>query len=211
MEDLLKMNGEELLVKVFVQLASISEVNQDLLKESIVTIATLYKNALSIHDVSLCEEVMKSLLKLASSPEETMQRKVYYAMSVIIAKYPEMAEFFVKNDGVSLLEQAVSSSTGDQKRRALQMYGRLLALFPTTPSLSTVNVCSQCMEDLTSEQWKTSNLLLESYLELLKIAKDQGEQSCLDQLLQSDGFMKSMKEKYHSLRDAARQGMSDSQ
>jgi len=200
------MKGEELLAKMFVQLASMPAVNQDLLKESIVTIATLYKNALSIQDLSFCEEVMKCLLKLGTSQEETIQRKVYYAMSVIIAKYPEMAEFFLKHDGVSLLEQAVSSSTEDQKKRALQMYGRLLALFPTTPSLSTVNVCSQCMEDLTSEQWKMNNLLLESYLELLKIAKDQGEQSCLDQLLQSDGFMKSMTEKYHSLRDAARQG-----
>ena len=157
------MKGEELLVKVFVQLASMPAVNQDLLKESIVTIATLYKNALSIQDLSFCEEVMKCLLKLGASQEEMIQRKVYYTMSVIIAKYPEMAEFFLEYDGVSLLEQAVSSSTEDQKRRALQMYGRLLALFPTTPSLSTVNVCSQCMEELTSEQWKTHNLLLESY------------------------------------------------
>lgn len=172
----MKMKGEELLAKMFVQLASMPAVNQDLLKESIVTIATLYKNALSIQDLSFCEEVMKCLLKLGTSQEETIQRKVYYAMSVIIAKYPEMAEFFLKHDGVSLLEQAVSSSTEDQKKRALQIYGRLLALFPTTHSLSTVKQCVlQCMEDLTSEQWKMNNLLLESYLELLKTAKDQGE------------------------------------
>lgn len=53
----MKMKGEELLAKMFVQLASMPAVNQDLLKESIVTIATLYKNALSIQDLSFCEEV----------------------------------------------------------------------------------------------------------------------------------------------------------
>lgn len=201
------MKGEEVLVKVFVQLANMSVVSQDLLKESIVTIATLYKNALSISDLSLCEEMMNCLLKLAVSKEENIQRKVYYAISVVIAKYPEMAEFFLKHEGVSYLEQAVSSSSEDQKRRALQMYGRLLVLFPTTPSVSTLNVCSQCMEDLTSDQWQTNNLLLESYLELLETAKNQGERSCLDQLLQSEGFMRSMSERYHDLRDSARKGM----
>ena len=72
------MKGEEVLVKVFVQLANMSVVSQNLLKESIVTIATLYKNALSISDLSLCEEMMNCLLKLAVSKEENIQRKVYY-------------------------------------------------------------------------------------------------------------------------------------
>ena len=206
------MDGESLLVQTFRQLISLPSPPVEVLKESIVVIATLYKNALSIPSLTLCSETLQSLMALMSNPQiqsnEQVQRKVFYALNILTSKYTAMSEFFVQNNGVVLLERAMATPSGDEKRRALQMYRQLFRQFPTHPSLSTINVCSQCMEDLTSTEWRENTPLLEAYAEFLQIAKEQGEQNCLNQLLQSDAFMVVMKERYEGLREKARQGRS---
>ena len=206
------MDGESLLVQTFRQLISLPSPPVEVLKESIVILATLYKNALSIPSLTLCSETLQSLMTLMGNPQtqgnEQVQRKVFYALNIITSKYPVMGEYFVQNNGVVLLERVMTAPSGDEKRKALQMYRQLFRQFPTLPSLSTINVCSQCMEDLTSTEWRENTPLLEAYVEFLQIAKEQGEQSCLNQLLQSDAFMGVMKERYEGLREKARQGRS---
>lgn len=203
MEDFRKLHGEELAVETLQQVATMPDVATDLLKDAVVVTATLYKNALSISDLSLCEQALRTLLSLANHTDETLQRKVFFALTVLVDRFPPMAEFFTQHGGVALLEQAVASGESAQKERALQMYRRLLALFPRRPALSTVNVCSRCMEDLTENP---SNSLLQAYVELLQTAKEQGEESCLAQLEKSEGFMRVMREKYGELRELARKG-----
>ena len=203
MEDFRKLCGEELAVQTLLQVAAIPDVSTELLKDSVVVVATLYKNALSVSDLSLCEQALRSLLSLANYADETLQRKVFFALTVIVDRFPPMAEFFTQHGGVALLEQAVASGETTRKERALQMYRWLLALFPRQPALSTVNVCSRCMEDLTRSP---ENSLLQAYVELLQTAKEQGEESCLAQLEKSEGFMRVMREKYRALRELARKG-----
>lgn len=209
------MDGESLLVLTLKHLVALPTPPVDVLKESIVTVATLYKNAFSIasSSLTLCTEAIQSLMTLMHNEmmreNDQVVRKLFYALSVITNKYPAMGEFFLQNNGVVVLEQAVASSSDDMKRRALQMYRQLFQQFTTLPSLSTINVCSQCMEDLTDSKWRENIPLLEAYAEFLRVAKEHGERGCLEQLLQSDVFMKEVKERYENLREKAREGRCD--
>ena len=203
MEDFRKLQGESLAVQTLQEVAALPDVSTELVKDSVLVVATLYKNALAVSDFSLCEQALQTLLSLADAGDETLQRKVFFALTVLVDRFPPMAEFFTQRGGVALLERAVTSGPTAQKERALQMYRRLLALFPRRPALSTVNVCSRCMEDLTASP---ANSLLQAYVELLQTAKEQGEESCLAQLEASEGFMRVMREKYRALRELARTG-----
>lgn len=201
-EDFRKLNGESLAVRTLQQVSAMPDAATDLLKDAAVLTATLYKNALSLPDLSLASQALRSLLALADRPNEPLQRKVFFALTVLVDRFPPLAEQFTREGGVALLERAVAGNDAG-KERALQMYRRLLARFPRRPELSTVNVCSRCMEDLTGNP---ANSLLQTYLELLQTAKEQGEESCLDQLRASEGFMRVMREKYRVLRELARKG-----
>ena len=98
MEDLLKMGGESLLVDSLVTLSSSSsKVPSSLLAASIVSVSTLYKNALSISDLSLCEKALNVLMDLSSSSDESLQRKSFFGINAIVSHFKPMAERFIEH------------------------------------------------------------------------------------------------------------------
>ena len=206
-EDLSKMGGESLLVQSLIAFSSL-DVPSSLLTSSVVAVATFYKNALSVTDLSSCESALQALMEINTRDDASLQRKSFYAINAIVSHYESMAEMFVKHNGVRLLERSVMSDDMDSKRKALLLYRNLLSLFPAQPALSTANVCSQALQDLTTLRWDTQYALVESYVRLLQVAKEHGERSCVDQLLNSEGFMKIAREQYAELVEKARKGLS---
>ena len=96
MEDLLKMGGESLLVDSLVTLSSSSKAPSSLLATSIVSVSTLYKNALSISDLSLCEKALNVLMDLSSSSDESLQRKSFFGINAIVSHFKPMAARFIE-------------------------------------------------------------------------------------------------------------------
>ena len=167
MEDLLKMGGESLLVETLVTLST-SNAPTPLLADSVVAVSTLYKNAISISDLSLCEKALGILMELSTSSDESLQRKSFFGINAIVSHFRPMAERFIEKDGIRLVEQGILSEDLERKKKALLLYSNLLAQFPTQPALSTSNVCSQAMQDLTSVEWESQYALVEAYLNLLQ-------------------------------------------
>lgn len=166
-EDLLKMGGESLLVQSLIAFSSL-DAPSSLLTSSVVAVATFYKNALSVTDLSSCESALQALMEINTRDDASLQRKSFYAINAIVSHYESMAEMFVKHNGVRLLERSVMSDDMDSKRKALLLYRNLLSLFPAQPALSTANVCSQALQDLTTLRWDTQYALVESYVRLLQ-------------------------------------------
>ena len=161
------MGGESLLVNSLVALAS-SNAPSSLLAASVVSVSTLYKNALSISDLSLCDQALQILMDLSSSSDESLQRKSFFGINAIVSHFKPMAERFIEQNDIHLVEQSVLSDDVERKKKGLLLYRTLLSQFPTQPALSTANVCSQAMQDLTSVEWESHYALVESYFKLLQ-------------------------------------------
>lgn len=110
MEDFRKLDGESLAVRTLQQVSAMPDAATDLLKDAAVLTATLYKNALSLPDLSLASQALHSLLALADRPNEPLQRKVFFALTVLVDRFPPLAEQFTREGGVALLERAVAGN-----------------------------------------------------------------------------------------------------
>ena len=95
MEDFRKLDGESLAVRTLQQVSAMPDAATDLLKDAAVLTATLYKNALSLPDLSLASQALRSLLALADRPNEPLQRKVFFALTVLVDRFPPLAEQFI--------------------------------------------------------------------------------------------------------------------
>ena len=163
-EDFVKMKGEALLLSALSALTSQPSVPAATVAEAIVTVATLYKNAVSITDLTPCQTALKTILPYTDSPEPLLRKKAFYALNVMVGKNAAMAEAFVASGGVRVLEAAMGGDA-EAKKKALQLYRALGQYFPQRPELSTINVCSTLLQDLTHEEGAYE--LLEAYMQLL--------------------------------------------
>lgn len=161
------MKGEAVLYELLTKLQSMEE-NQ-MLMATAVTMATAYKNSVSLTDYSTCQKVLKILVEtLSANLSSPLNKKALYAINIIITNKPELGRFFIKENGVSLLEQFILGSDKDLKRKSLDIYSHLLQMFIDEPRLATSNICSQTLLDLTATENREEYPLVQSYLELLK-------------------------------------------
>ncbi|KAK8831246.1 hypothetical protein WA577_003416 [Blastocystis sp. JDR] len=200
-EDFVKMKGEALLLSALSALTSQPSVPAATVAETIVTVATLYKNAVSITDLTPCQTALKTILPYTDSSEPLLRKKAFYALNVMVGKNAAMAEAFVASGGVRVLEAAMGGDA-EAKKKALQLYRALGQYFPQRPELSTINVCSKLLQDLTHEEGAYE--LLEAYMQLLAAAKERDEVSCVQELKKSEGFMREMRRQYAALVALAR-------
>ena len=159
------MKGEALLLSALSALTSEPSVPAATTAEAIVTVATLYKNALSITDMAPCQTALETILPYTASSEPLLRKKAFYAINVMVSKNAAMAEAFVKSGGVRVLEAAMGGDA-EGKKKALQLYRALGQYFPQRPELSTINVCSKMLQDLTHAE-EGAYELLEAYMQLL--------------------------------------------
>lgn len=161
------MKGEAVLYELLTKLQSMEE-NQ-LFMATAVTMATVYKNSVSLTDYSTCQKVLRILVEtLSANLSSPLNKKVLYAINIIITNKPELGRFFIQENGVSLLEQFILGSDKDLKRKSLDIYSHLLQMFIDEPRLATSNICSQTLLDLTAAENREEYPLVQSYLELLK-------------------------------------------
>ena len=146
-EDFVKMKGEALLLSALSVLTSQPSVPAATVAEAIVTVATLYKNAVSITDLTPCQTALKTILPYTDSSEPLLRKKAFYALNVMVGK------------------NAAMGGDAEAKKKALQLYRALGQYFPQRPELSTINVCSKLLQDLTHEEGAYE--LLEAYMQLL--------------------------------------------
>lgn len=208
------MKGEALLLSALSALTSQPSVPAAPIAEAIVTVATLYKNAVSITDFVPCSTAMKAILPYTSSAEPLLRKKAFYALNVMVSKNEAIAEAFVAMGGVRVLEAAMGGDA-EAKKKALQLYRALGQYFPQRPELSTINVCSKMLQDLTHEK-EGAYELMEAYMQLLawarmvmltrRAAQERDEMSCVEELKKSEGFMKEMRRQYAALVSLARKG-----
>lgn len=161
------MRGEETLYQLFSTLRTGAET--PLLMNTIVTLATMYKNTISLEDFSTSKQVLKSLLELMqTAPSSQFKKKLLYAMNSMIAGKKVMGEFFIQQEGVSMIEQCILGSDVELKRKGLAVYINLLQMFEDSPIVATSNVCSQALVDLTARENQEEYPLLQAYFELFK-------------------------------------------
>ena len=167
MEDFFKMKGEETLYQLLLTLQTGDET--PLLMNTIVTIATMYKNTISLSDYSTSQQVLKSLLdRMQTARSSQFKKKLLYSMNTMIAGKKAMGEFFIQQEGVSLIEQFILGSDVELKRKGLAVYMNLLQMFEENPVVATSNVCSQALADLTARENQEDYPLLQAYFELFK-------------------------------------------
>lgn len=167
MEDFLKMKGEAVLFELLTKLQRMEE--KELFMATAVTMATVYKNSISLTDYSTCQKVLRILLEsLSATLSSPLDKKALYSINIIITNKPALGQFFIKENGVSLLEQFILGSDKDLKRKSLEVYRHLLQMFVDEPRLATSNICSQTLLDLTATENREEYPLVQSYLELLK-------------------------------------------
>ena len=159
------MGGEPLLLSTLSTLTSLSTLPAEATADAIVAVATLYKNTVSITNLTSCQTALSMILPYTHAEEALLRRKAFYAVNVIVSKYAAMAEFFVESGGVRVLEDAMSGDA-DGKKKALQLYRGLLRYFPSRPELSTINVCSKMLQDVTLVK-EGEYELVEAYMQLL--------------------------------------------
>ena len=85
-EDFVKMKGEALLLSALSALTSQPSVPAATVAETIVTVATLYKNAVSITDLTPCQTALKTILPYTDSSEPLLRKKTFYALNVMVGK-----------------------------------------------------------------------------------------------------------------------------
>lgn len=166
-EDFLKMKGEDTLFRLLTVLQQGDET--PLLMNTVVTIATMYKNSISLSDFTTSKQVMEVLLRLLDRTSSgPFKKKLLYSMNIMMATKPEMGSFFLEQKGVHRLEQVVLGADVELKKKGLEMYRNLLQMFEKNPQVATSNICSQALQDLTAGELKEDYPLLQAYVELFK-------------------------------------------
>lgn len=174
MEDFLKMGGEAMLTQLVDILKD--EEETPLLMNVMVTVATMYKNSISLTDFTSCKLVLQTMMQCLSKPiSKQFEKKLLYAMNIIIANKPEMGESFLNQNGISILVKYILGSDKDLKRKSLGLFKSLLRMFETDHSVATSNICSQTLLDLTSADSAEDYPLIQSYFELLQYLTDNGD------------------------------------
>ena len=189
-ENFLKLGGEAVLVDVLNSIKTNGET--PLLTNVIVTIATMYKNTISLQDYSTASAVLSSILALTkdtSSCSLQFLKKLLYSINIIISNKPQLGKQFLDSAGMKVLIDFILGNQNDLKRKSLEIYRNLFQMFDENPLLSTSNICTQTLIDLTELANREDYPLIQSYLELLKYdfativicrqAKMQNELSCI--------------------------------
>ena len=133
----------------------------------------MYKNSISLQDFSAASTVLSDIIALTkNTPSSSLQflKKLLYSINIIISNKPQLGKQFLDSAGMKVLIDFILGNQNDLKRKSLEIYRNLFLMFDENPLLSTSNICTQALIDLTEWSNREDYPLIQSYLELLKYA-----------------------------------------
>ena len=161
------MKGEETLYQFLLLLKDHSDL--PLFQSTISLLATMYKNTISLTDLTTSKAVLNILINaLSQSLPVAVEKKYLYAINILLAGKKEIGEAFLAHDGMQIIEKVILGQEKELKRKGLALYKSLVLMFGKSPVLATSNICSQTLLDLTAIENQEDYPLVQSYLELLR-------------------------------------------
>ena len=161
------MKGEETLYQFLLLLKDHSDL--PLFQSTISLLATVYKNTISLTDLTTSKAVLNILINsLSQSLPVAVEKKYLYAINILLAGKKEMGDAFIEHDGMKIIEKVILGQEIELKRKGLTLYKSLVMMFGKNPVLASSNICSQTLLDLTAVENQEDYPLIQAYLELLR-------------------------------------------